>query len=209
MFSSSLERAFFSARSSPSPGVRVSPNSRSSSWVAAMTRRASHFPSQTDPSSPIRDPPTCMWSRPVSLCRTRKCWCWSGSMPILVSNARPTSCHRSGVNSSPAGNVSEQCQTGLATSGRNSLATRNSAANSRGVVPTIFPPIRTAPSRSRYSARPRNPVPRLTLPFISDLPRLGSDQCPAQELDLVEQLFQDSRVDTPRPPFIHGPHPLV
>jgi len=223
IFNSAFERAFFSARSSPSPGVKVSPNSRSSSWVAAITRRASHFPSHTDPSRPIRDPATWRWSWSVSLCRTMKCWCWSGSRPILVSSARPTSCHRSSVSSSPAGRVNEQCQTGLATSGRNSLATRNSRASSRGEPPDILPPIRAAPGRgpfrssakSRYSARPRNPEPRLTLPFIHGLLRsrdhlvLGPDQSPAQPVHLGEQFFQDGGVHSPQASFVEGLHGLV
>ncbi len=169
---------FLSARPNPSPGVSVSPCSRSSSCVASITERASHFPCHSVESIPIRVASMCTWSCPVSWWRTSTCWCRSGFIPIFCIKPRATSPHWSSVRDSPAGRVKEQCQTGRDTSGRSSRDMRNSADSSRGVVPAMFPPTIRAPgrgsfrfsgSRSRYSARPRNPVPRLIAPFIGGL----------------------------------------
>lgn len=169
---------FLSARPNPSPGVSVSPCSRSSSCVASITERASHFPCQSEESSPIRVASICTWSWSVSRCPTRMYWCISGSIPILCISPRATSSHCWSDNVSPAGRVREQCHTGRATSGRSSRDRRNSADSSRGVVPAMFPPTIRAPgrgsfrfsgSRSRYSARPRNPLPRLIAPFTVNL----------------------------------------
>jgi len=169
---------FLCARPNPSPGVRVSPCSLSSSWVALMTSRASHFPCHRVESIPIRVASMCTWSWPVSRCPTRMYWCISGSIPIFCISPRATSSHCWSDKVSPAGRVREQCHTGRATSGRSSRDMRNSADSSRGVVPAMFPPTIRAPgrgsfrfsgSRSRYSARPRNPLPRLIAPFTVNL----------------------------------------
>lgn len=133
-----------SARASPSPGVRVRPWVCSSSWVASMARRASHWPSHTFPSSPTRLATMWMWSLSVSWWRTATHGVLVWSKPMRCMKSAVTASHFSALRRSPGGSDSEQCQTGLSMSGRNWRTAENSRDSSRGSFPAMLPPTRSA-----------------------------------------------------------------
>lgn len=132
------------ARASPKVGVTRRPCAGSRAAVASMARRASHWPSQTWLSKPMRLATMWMWSYAVSSWRTATHGI-STPKPMRAMKSPATASHRSAARRSPAGSAKLACQTGRATSGRKRRAAPNSHVSSRGSRPSMVPPTISAP----------------------------------------------------------------